>query len=47
LELKLKTLASSAPEQRKAKLIRFAASRGYDMDIVYQLVNQLLNMSEL
>jgi regulatory protein len=47
LQKKLKTLDVSEPEKRREKLIRFGQSRGFETNLVYKMVGELLTESEL
>lgn len=42
LALKAKTLAGKSDEQKRASLLRFAASRGFEPSIIYQAVDTIL-----
>lgn len=39
---KMKSLGAIPEFQKKAKLLRFAASRGYQMDLVYSCLNRII-----
>lgn len=41
LERKLQTLEAATPYEQSMKLLRFAASRGYESDLVFRLVESL------
>ncbi len=38
---KNRTIKESNPYQRKAKLFRFAAGRGFENDLIYELINAI------
>lgn len=43
LEVKLRSVSSREPRLARAALLRFAASRGFDTDMSYNCVNELLS----
>jgi len=46
LTAKAKTLGDKQVQLKRASLLRFAASRGFETNIIYKAVNQVLNYSD-
>ena len=42
LRAKLRSVAGREPVQRRAALFRFAASRGFEPDVISQAINEIL-----
>jgi len=45
LEKKLNSIKGGNSYQKKAKLMRFAASKGYESDLIYDAINEILKKS--
>jgi regulatory protein len=43
IEKKLRTLKGGSYYDKKSKLLRFAAGRGYETDLIYEVVEELLH----